>query len=570
MASIRIMESVEDKAPTSDTASSSGKPISVDVLTDENSAVELTKDEVVHEGQHRHVGSIADTFKSGAAIAGKVLLHLGLDARYRARKGSMPHTQPDSTATDKALDREKEDTVMVSTPFLPLSTALLMKQGIAPITPITKASHEMEKDIVDKHNGVKNQFGKARAPVVGAETATVHVSKQFVDNEVPEGRIAIHRRGHQFGLKSRQRLRSRPDRLVQRIYSFSPTKFVHEASLLVKDDSMTGKLAMVLMSTICGVGVGMFGALLFVVALKVRLFQTRRRGQHQGATNSHQTAVLQLQTHQQFREQKKVIPRGILDSFGVQTVLQTSTTTIMTKTIVKSDVSMFTKIKLAYAEDVIEMEEGFEDLADRENARRQRLRTRTSHLFPRPGVVEDLTEGESVELGMEQPQDGGNPELDGSFEEESEVTPATRGYAGTIPVEGTMDLERITTAIMTATRRGSYRRSSQSRQMQTEQDLSSTTNSVSSSLSLSLSSAAEEKPKRCCGEKTAEREKELPFANANAQTMCAICLGEYEVGDQVRTLPCYHQYHLACIDPWLLTVASFCPICKRDLWPGSA
>ncbi|OAQ35420.1 hypothetical protein K457DRAFT_65973 [Linnemannia elongata AG-77] len=51
--------------------------------------------------------------------------------------------------------------------------------------------------------------------------------------------------------------------------------------------------------------------------------------------------------------------------------------------------------------------------------------------------------------------------------------------------------------------------------------------------------------------------------------MCAICLGEYEVGDQVRTLPCYHQYHLACIDPWLLNVASLCPICKRDLWPGS-
>ncbi|KAK3823713.1 MAG: hypothetical protein JOS17DRAFT_665487, partial [Linnemannia elongata] len=62
--------------------------------------------------------------------------------------------------------------------------------------------------------------------------------------------------------------------------------------------------------------------------------------------------------------------------------------------------------------------------------------------------------------------------------------------------------------------------------------------------------------------------EELPFANANAQTMCSICLAEYEVGEQVRTLPCYHQYHKGCIDPWLLNVAALCPICKRDLFPS--
>ena len=62
-----------------------------------------------------------------------------------------------------------------------------------------------------------------------------------------------------------------------------------------------------------------------------------------------------------------------------------------------------------------------------------------------------------------------------------------------------------------------------------------------------------------------EEEANLPFANANAQTMCAVCLAEYELGDQVRTLPCFHQFHQSCIDPWLLQVAALCPICKRDL-----
>ncbi|OAQ24927.1 hypothetical protein K457DRAFT_81243 [Linnemannia elongata AG-77] len=52
--------------------------------------------------------------------------------------------------------------------------------------------------------------------------------------------------------------------------------------------------------------------------------------------------------------------------------------------------------------------------------------------------------------------------------------------------------------------------------------------------------------------------------------MCSICLSEYEVGEHVRTLPCYHQYHQGCIDPWLLNVTALCPICKRDLFPSAS
>ncbi|KAK9696354.1 hypothetical protein K7432_012508 [Basidiobolus ranarum] len=49
--------------------------------------------------------------------------------------------------------------------------------------------------------------------------------------------------------------------------------------------------------------------------------------------------------------------------------------------------------------------------------------------------------------------------------------------------------------------------------------------------------------------------------------MCAVCLNDYEDSDQLRTLPCLHQFHRACIDPWLLSRSSLCPICKRDCAP---
>lgn len=42
---------------------------------------------------------------------------------------------------------------------------------------------------------------------------------------------------------------------------------------------------------------------------------------------------------------------------------------------------------------------------------------------------------------------------------------------------------------------------------------------------------------------------------------CAVCLCPWEVGDEVRTLPCLHRLHTACIDPWLKQNA-ICPICK--------
>ena len=43
---------------------------------------------------------------------------------------------------------------------------------------------------------------------------------------------------------------------------------------------------------------------------------------------------------------------------------------------------------------------------------------------------------------------------------------------------------------------------------------------------------------------------------------CAICMSEYQSGEMVKTLPCLHFYHTACVDEWLQQHQT-CPICKH-------
>ncbi|XP_054811364.1 E3 ubiquitin-protein ligase SDIR1-like [Prosopis cineraria] len=49
---------------------------------------------------------------------------------------------------------------------------------------------------------------------------------------------------------------------------------------------------------------------------------------------------------------------------------------------------------------------------------------------------------------------------------------------------------------------------------------------------------------------------------------CTICLEQVKGGELVRSLPCLHQFHMNCIDPWLRHQAK-CPVCKFRMGSGS-
>jgi len=48
------------------------------------------------------------------------------------------------------------------------------------------------------------------------------------------------------------------------------------------------------------------------------------------------------------------------------------------------------------------------------------------------------------------------------------------------------------------------------------------------------------------------------------ESNCQICMEDFEEGDELRTLPCFHLFHAKCVDQWL-KVNSICPTCRHKV-----
>jgi len=57
-----------------------------------------------------------------------------------------------------------------------------------------------------------------------------------------------------------------------------------------------------------------------------------------------------------------------------------------------------------------------------------------------------------------------------------------------------------------------------------------------------------------------------PSQNSQGATeeYCNICRDVFQKGEQLRILPCFHRYHAACVDRWLMQSRT-CPTCKHDI-----
>lgn len=63
--------------------------------------------------------------------------------------------------------------------------------------------------------------------------------------------------------------------------------------------------------------------------------------------------------------------------------------------------------------------------------------------------------------------------------------------------------------------------------------------------------------------------KAFQSASNAGNTQCQICFCDYAEGEKLRMLPCFHNYHVQCIDRWLKDNAT-CPICRANLADGDA
>lgn len=54
-----------------------------------------------------------------------------------------------------------------------------------------------------------------------------------------------------------------------------------------------------------------------------------------------------------------------------------------------------------------------------------------------------------------------------------------------------------------------------------------------------------------------------PNNHQSEQTLCVVCMSDFESRQLLRVLPCSHEFHGKCVDKWLRANRT-CPICRAD------
>uniref|UniRef100_A0A9L0IH29 E3 ubiquitin-protein ligase RNF43 n=1 Tax=Equus asinus TaxID=9793 RepID=A0A9L0IH29_EQUAS len=58
-------------------------------------------------------------------------------------------------------------------------------------------------------------------------------------------------------------------------------------------------------------------------------------------------------------------------------------------------------------------------------------------------------------------------------------------------------------------------------------------------------------------------------SSCSSAPVCAICLEEFSEGQELRVISCFHEFHRACVDPWLQQHRT-CPLCMFNIVEGDS